>query len=94
MNSLHVIFHVVNPAEHPSAAAPLALHEGIMFRLVPVTILFAGEPACHRLRTAVVSAEEVLAVAVEVLAQVTAAPEDRRRCASGVGAAPGTVPQW
>lgn len=93
MNPLHVIFHVVNPTEHPSAATPLALHERIVLRLVPVTVLLAGEPACYRLRTAVVSAKEVLAMPVEVLAQVAAASEDGGRRAPRVGAAPGAVSQ-
>jgi hypothetical protein len=84
-------------------AAPFALDAGAVLGLVPCAVLLAGEAASERLvggfgatrcralalGTAVHAAEQMLAVPVVVLAQVTAAGEGRARCATWEGAAPG-----
>ena len=62
-----------------------------MLRLMADPILFAGEPALGALRTALVPAKEVLAVAVEVLAQIARPQEDGFRGAGRVSASPGPV---
>lgn len=91
MDPPHMILHVVDATKHPRTAGPLARHAGVVFRLVAVAVLLAGEAALHGLRTALVAAEEMFPVAVVVLAQVAAAAEDGLRRAAGVGAAPGAV---
>lgn len=91
VNPPHMVFHIVHPAEHPTTPLPLALDLRIVLGLVPSPVLLAREPPLRRLRTALVAAEEVLVVPVEVLAQVAGAREYRPRRTPDVRAAPGPV---
>ena len=84
-------------------AVPLALDAWVVLGLVTGAVFLAGEAACQglvgglcacgrgglALRAVVDPAEEVLAVAVVVLAQIAAAGEGCARCATGIRAAPG-----
>ena len=91
LTPLHMIPHIIHPAKDPIAPLPLARHARVMLRLVPRPVLLAAEPPLARLRTVLVPAEEVLAVPVEVLAQVARAHEDGLGVAARVGAAPGAL---
>jgi hypothetical protein len=79
MNTPHVIFHIVDATEHTTAAVPLADNARIMFCLVAGTVFLRREPTVRSLWTAFVATEEMLAVAVVVLAQVAATTEDGLR---------------
>lgn len=79
MNTPHMIFHIIDATEHTTTAVPLAHNAGIMFCLVASTVFFRREPPMHSLWTSLVATEEMLAVAVIVLAQVAATTEDSLR---------------
>lgn len=91
MNPPHMILHIIHATEHPRAILPFTQHPGVMFGLVPRAVLLAREPRLGRLRTSLVSAEEVFAVSIEMFAEIAAAAEDGLRGAAWVGAAPGAV---
>lgn len=75
MNSSNVVFHIIDTTEHTSTVGPFARHVGVMFRLVTIPVLFAGEAAARGLRTPRVAAEQMLAVSVEVFPEVAASTE-------------------
>lgn len=62
-----------------------------MFRLMPGSILLARKPAVGSLRAALVPAEEVFAVPIEVFPEVAPAAEGNLRGAAGVCTPPGAV---
>lgn len=91
MNPPNMIFHIIHPTETPSTPIPLTDNAGIMLRLVTSTILLAREPALLRLRTALVPAEQMLAVTIKVFPQITAPPEEGLRGTARIGASPDPV---
>jgi hypothetical protein len=68
MNPSHMIFHVVHPTEDPPTPIPLTDNARVMLRLMASTVLLARESALLGLHTSLVPAEQVLAVAIEMLA--------------------------
>jgi hypothetical protein len=68
MNTPHMIFHVIHPTEDPPTPVPLTDDARVMLRLMASTVFLARESALLGLRTSLVSAEQVLAVAIEMLA--------------------------
>jgi hypothetical protein len=91
MNPPHMIFHVIHPAEDPPAPVPFTNNARVMLRLVASTVLLTREPALLGLRATLVPAEQMLAVAIEVLAQITASSEEGLRSTAWVGASPDPI---
>ena len=91
LTALHMVSHVINSTEDSVAAVPLTWNSWIVLGLVPRSILLATETAFPRLRTVLVPTEKVLAVPMEVLAQVAGPHKYRFRVATRVGAAPCTL---
>ena len=67
MNPSNMVLHIIDPAEDSPAAVPLAHHLRVVLGFVSGPVFLAGEAALIGLRAAVVAAEEVLTVAVEML---------------------------
>lgn len=72
-----MVFHIVYPAEHSTTPLPFALDLRIVLGLMSSPVLLAREAPFRRLGTALVAAEKVLVVPVEVLAQIAGAREHR-----------------
>lgn len=79
MNPSYMIFHVIDATEYTTAAVPLADNAGVMFCFVAGTVFLRREPTVRSLWTALMATEEMLAVAIIVLAQVAATTEDGLR---------------
>jgi hypothetical protein len=63
-----MIFHVIHTAKDPTATVPFTNDARVMLRLVASAVLLTREPALLGLQTALVPAEEMLAVTIEMLA--------------------------
>lgn len=94
MNPPHMVLHIVDTTENLPTALPLTKDTRIMLRFMTSTVLLAAKAILCRLGTSLVATEEVLAVAVEVLPQITASMEDSLRGTAWVGATPGAVTSW
>lgn len=94
MNPPHMVFHIVDTTKHLPTALPLAKDTRIVLRLMSSTVLLAAKPILPRLGTSLIATEEVLAVTVEVLPQITASVKDSLRGTARVGAAPVAVARW
>lgn len=76
MNPSNMVFHIIDSTEDSPAAIPLADDPGVVLCFVSSPVFLAGEATLVGLRAPIVAAEEVLAVAVEMLPQVTAPAEN------------------
>ena len=94
MDPTHMVLHVVDSAEDAPAAIPLTDDARIVLRLMASSVLFAGEATLLGLWTPFMAAEKMLAMAVEMLPQVTSTPELGLRCAAWMRAAPGSIAGW
>ena len=94
MNPPHMVFHIVDTTKHLPTALPLAKDTRIVLRLMTSTVLLTAKAILGRLGTSLMATEEVLAVTVEVLPQITASVKDSLRGTAWVGAAPVAVARW
>ena len=90
LTPLHVIPHVIDPAEDAFAPFPFALDARVVLRLVSRAVFLAAEAALRRLRARLVAAEEVLVVATEMLSQIARTRKDGAAGTAWVGASPCT----
>lgn len=67
----YMVFHIVDTTEDLCAALPLTKNTRVMLRLMTSTVLLATKAISRRLGTSLIATEEVLAVSVEVLPQIT-----------------------
>ena len=81
-------YHVVNATKYSVAPGPVAQNAGVVLRFVSSQILLAGETPASSLGAFRVTAEEVLAVPLVVLAKVAPSSKDGSGCASGISAGP------
>lgn len=75
VDSPYMVLHVIDATKHPATAIPFAHNARVVLRLVPRAVLLAREPTLAMLGTALMATEQMLPMAVVVLAQITTTAE-------------------